>query len=195
MSVFLSMAAFALAASISPGPVNVVALSCGMQYGLGATLRHVLGATVGFVVLLLFTGFGLHEVLELWPVLTELIRWAGMAFLLYLAWKLAVSDGRLDVKSAIPPPSFMQGAAMQWLNPKAWLAAVAGMGAFVASGEATLIGWFALIYFGVCYLSVGCWAYAGAFLARFLRSAPRIRLLNRSMAVMLAGCAASLLMI
>lgn len=88
MSVLISMAAFALAASISPGPVNVVALSSGMQFGLGPSLRHVLGATVGFVVLLLFTGFGLHEVLKQWPILTDLIRWAGMAFLLYLAWKL-----------------------------------------------------------------------------------------------------------
>ncbi len=50
MSLLISMAAFALAASISPGPVNVVALSSGMQFGLGPSLRHVLGATVGFVV-------------------------------------------------------------------------------------------------------------------------------------------------
>ena len=95
MSLLISMAAFALAASISPGPVNVVALSSGMQFGLGPSLRHVLGATVGFVVLLLFTGFGLHEVLKQWPILTDLIRWAGMAFLLYLAWKLAMDNGRI----------------------------------------------------------------------------------------------------
>ena len=82
---------------------------------------------------------------------------------------------------------------MQWLNPKAWLAAVAGMGAFVAGGEAVLIWSFALIYFVVCYASVACWAYTGAFLSRYLRSARRIRLFNRSMAAMLAGCAVSLL--
>lgn len=195
MSVLISMAAFALAASISPGPVNVVALSSGMQFGLGPSLRHVLGATVGFVVLLLFTGFGLHEVLQQWPFLTDLIRWAGVAFLLYLAWKLAVDNGRLDVERATRQPSFMHGAAMQWLNPKAWLAAVAGMGAFVASGEATLIWSFALIYFVVCYLSVACWAYAGAFLGQYLRSAARIRLFNRCMAATLAGCAVSLLLV
>ena len=88
MSVLISMAAFALAASISPGPVNVVALSSGMQFGLAPSLRHVLGATVGFVVLLLFTGFGLHEVLKQWPILTDLIRWglgAMMATVLVVA--------------------------------------------------------------------------------------------------------------
>lgn len=195
MSVLISMAAFALAASISPGPVNVVALSSGMQFGLAPSLRHVLGATVGFVVLLLFTGFGLHEVLKQWPILTDLIRWSGVAFLLYLAWKLTVDSGRLDVERATRQPSFIHGAAMQWLNPKAWLAAVAGMGAFVASGEATLIWSFALIYFVVCYLSVASWAYAGAFLGQYLRSAARVRLFNRCMAATLAGCAVSLLLV
>ena len=164
-----------------------------MQFGLGPSLRHVLGATVGFVVLLLFTGFGLHEVLKQWPILTDLIRWAGMAFLLYLAWKLAMDNGRIEFEGDTRQPSFLYGAAMQWLNPKAWLAAVAGMGAFVAGGEAVLIWSFALIYFVVCYLSVACWAYTGAFLSRYLRSAQRIRLFNRCMAAMLAGCAVSLL--
>lgn len=194
MSVFISMAAFALAASISPGPVNIVALSNGRQFGFGLSQSHVLGATLGFVVLLLFTGFGLHEILQQWPLLTELVRWGGMAFLLYLAWKLAADNGRIDVEGATTPqPSFMHGVTMQWLNPKAWLAAVAGMGAFVANGEAMLIGSFALIYCVVCYVSIACWAYAGAFLNRYLHNPPRIRLFNRCMAVMLSGCAVSLL--
>ena len=193
MNLMISMAAFALAASISPGPVNVVALSSGAQFGLVTSLRHVMGSTVGFVVLLIFTGFGLHEVLHQYPMLTDIIRWAGMAFLVYLAWKLAMDDGRLNVDKPTRRPSFWHGAAMQWLNPKAWLAAVAGMGAFVADGEARLIGVFALVYFVVCFLSVACWAYAGAFLGPYLRSAQRIRVFNRSMAALLAGCAVSLL--
>ncbi|WP_342655159.1 LysE family translocator [Pseudomonas sp. F3-2] len=193
MNLMISMAAFALAASISPGPVNVVALSCGAQFGLAASLRHVTGATVGFVLLLVFTGFGLHEVLVRYPMLTDFIRWAGMAFLIYLAWKLAMDDGQLQIGKPTRRPSLLRGAAMQWLNPKAWLAAVAGMGAFVADGEARLIGLFALIYLIVCYLSVACWAYAGAFLGPYLRSSRRIRVFNRSMATLLAGCAVSLL--
>jgi threonine/homoserine/homoserine lactone efflux protein len=74
MSIFLSMAAFALAASISPRPVNNVALSAGAQYGLAASMRHVTGATFGFALLLLSTGLGLHELLGRWPYLTR-ITW------------------------------------------------------------------------------------------------------------------------
>lgn len=130
MTLYLSMAGFALAASISPGPVNVVALSSGVSHGLRATLRHVAGATLGFVLLLVLAGLGLAELLRGWPAAAALIRWAGVAFLLWMGWTLWRSDGRSGggIADAEPPPapSVLQGAAMQWLNPKAWVAALAG---------------------------------------------------------------------
>ena len=95
MNLVLSMAAFALAASLSPGPVNLVALGAGARHGFRASLRHVTGATVGFTVLLVLTGLGLQEILQRWPGLTDLVRWAGVAFLVYLAIRLAADDGRL----------------------------------------------------------------------------------------------------
>jgi threonine/homoserine/homoserine lactone efflux protein len=189
----LSMAAFALATSITPGPVNVVALGAGTRYGLRASLRHVTGATVGFVLLLLLIGLGLHELLEQWPWLTRVIRWAGVAFLLYVAWRLAVDQGEIDTAADARGPSLWVGAAMQWLNPKAWLASVAGMGAYAASGEKVVVWQFAAIYFVVCYLSIACWAWAGASLRHALRKPARVRLVNRSMAVLLAASALYLL--
>ena len=128
MSLILSMAAFALATSITPGPVNVVALSSGARFGFVASQKHVFGAATGFTLLLVLIGLGLHEVLLRWPILTQLIQWGGVAFLLYMAWKLAVDDGRLDAEGTATAPSMLYGAIMQWLNPKAWLACVAGMG-------------------------------------------------------------------
>ncbi|MEE4084565.1 LysE family translocator [Pseudomonas viridiflava] len=189
MSLFISMAAFALASSITPGPVNIVALSTGAHYGFWSGMRHVLGATLGFTLLLVLIGFGLHETLREWPFLTRIIQWAGVAFLLYMVVRLAMDDGQLAVSGAGKAPSMLHGAIMQWLNPKAWLASIAGMGVFVANGEVLLIGQFAAIYFVVCYLSLGCWAYAGSFLSHYLRSARGVRVFNRLMALMLAGCA------
>lgn len=192
MSLYLSMAAFALAASISPGPVNLLALSAGAKYGLSPALRIVTGATVGFTLLLILVGLGLHEALLLWPYLTDLIRWAGVVFLLYMAYRLAWDNGRLSAKNADSRPSFYAGAALQWLNPKAWLAAVAGVGAFV-SGKNQL-GQFAAIYFVICYGSVACWAFAGAYLRSYLSHPPRVRTFNRVLAALLATSALYLLL-
>lgn len=193
MTVLLSMAAFALASSISPGPVNLVALSAAARYGLRASLRHVAGATLGFTLLLLAMGLGLHRLLNQWPMLASLIRWSGVAFLLYMAYGLARDDGRLDGGKAQLPPSLLTGAVMQWLNPKAWLAALAGMGAYAADGELDVIGQFAALYFVICYLSLACWAYAGAFLRQYLEQPWRMRLFNRGLALLLVASALYLL--
>ncbi|WP_149086490.1 LysE family translocator [Pseudomonas prosekii] len=193
MSLIISMAAFALVASITPGPVNIVALSSGARYGFRASQRHVAGATLGFVLLLVLMGLGLHELLEIWPGLTQVVQWAGVAFLLFMAFKLASDNGQVNAKDSARAPSMLYGALMQWLNPKAWLACVAGMGAFVANGEARLIWQFAAVYLVICYVSVGCWAYAGTFLRGYLSNPAGMRLFNRSMALLLAGSAAYLL--
>jgi len=192
VSVSVSMAAFALATSITPGPVNLVALGAGARYGLRASLRHVLGASAGFVALLLLIGLGLHEAIARWPLLMLAIRWAGVAFLLYVAWRLAADDGRLAARDG-GGPSMLAGAAMQWLNPKAWLASVAGTGAFAAWGERALVWRFAAIYFVVCFGSIACWAWAGASLRHALREPARVRCVNRAMAALLAACALWLL--
>ncbi|KVQ61531.1 LysE family translocator [Burkholderia territorii] len=196
MSMLVSMAAFALASSITPGPVNIVALGAGARHGLGASLRYAAGATLGFVALFLLIGLGLHAALARWPMLTTATRWSGIAFLLYLALRLALDDGRLPDDpdaSNLAGPSAAAGAAMQWLNPKAWLACVAAMGAFAADGGRAQVWQFAALYLVICFASISCWGYAGASLRHWLANARRMRLFNRAMAVLLAGSALYLL--
>ncbi|KMN34944.1 lysine transporter LysE [Chromobacterium sp. LK1] len=193
MNQTLAMAGFALAASITPGPVNLIALSGGAQYGARAAMRHVGGATAGFTLLLLLTGLGLEQTLRQWPTLTHGLQWAGVAFLLYMAYQLARSDGRLEWEQNGAQPSWWRGAAIQWLNPKAWIAALAGCAAFT-SGQDTMALWrFAAIYFLICYASVACWALAGAWLGRQLNSPNRLRRFNQLMAALLGLSALGLL--
>ena len=193
MNQFLSMSAFALACSITPGPVNIVALSTGVRRGAGAAMRHVTGATVGFTLLLLLVGLGLHQILARWPQLTHVIQWVSVAFLLYLAWQLARDDGTLATEHSHDGPSLASGAAMQWLNPKAWLASIAGMGAYAANGDSILVWRFTALYFAICYASLSCWAVAGTLLRRHLHEPSRVQVFNRAMALLLGGSAIYLL--
>lgn len=194
MSIWVSMAAFALASSITPGPVNIVALSAGVQFGLRASLRHVTGATVGFCLLLVLIGLGLHEVLRAWPPLTRFIQLGGVAFLLFMAYKLAVDDGQIKRDEKANAPSMLYGATLQWLNPKAWMACVAGMGLFVEEGNLRQVAEFSLIYFAVCYVSIACWAVAGSYLRGVLETPAAMRLFNRLMAALLVTCCVYLLL-
>jgi len=185
MNISFSMAAFALAASISPGPVNVVALGCGARHGFLPSIWFVTGATFGFTALLLLTGFGLNSITSAWPAFMTVLRWAGICFLLYMAVMLALDDGSLSSSGQTSPPSLLLGAGMQWINPKAWLAAAAGMGAFAAGKELGAVWHFCLIYFVICYLSIGAWSAAGALLKNALAFPARVRLLNRALALSL----------
>ena len=194
LSLYFSMAAFALATSITPGPVNILVLGSGAQYGFRASLRLVFGAAAGFCLLLLLIGLGLHELLTAFPALTTFIQWAGVAFLLFMAWKLAVSDGTLGKGDVTSGPKALTGAILQWVNPKAWMASIAGMGAYAASGASSLVWEFTAIYFVMCFASVTCWAGIGAFLSRFLGNPARVQMFNRIIAALLVACAAYLIL-
>ncbi len=189
MNVVWSMMIFALVSSVSPGPVNMVALSSGVSFGWRACVPHVTGATVGFTALLLATGYGLYELLNYWPMLQALLRFSGILFLLWMAWRLGRDNGDISRARQLRAPGAINGAMMQWLNPKAWLACVAGMGLYARDGNHATIWLFAAIYFVICYLSILSWALAGASLSDYLQRPSRIRLLNRTLAALLVGFA------
>lgn len=187
LAMILPMSAFALAASITPGPVNLVCLSSGTRHSLSQGLMFVTGATLGFVVLFVAVGLGLFSVLAIVPGLEQTLRWSGVAFLLYMSVRLFRDDGRLPEGETLHPPGFMTGALMQWLNPKAWLAAGSGIGAYTSGGELQQVLLFAALYLPICWLSLGSWLYAGVFLRRYVHQPVVLVMVNRTLALLLAG--------
>ncbi|MFO1251164.1 MAG: LysE family transporter [Inhella sp.] len=178
------MAGFALAASISPGPVNLLTLRAGALHGWPAGLRVAWGATLGFTALLLLAGLGLQSAWARWPLLNEALHWAGLAFLLWMAWQLARDAGELGPARGERAGAWLAAAA-QWLNPKAWLAALAGMGLFAGGGELDRVLQFTAIYAVVCLASMACWGLAGACLGGRVRGGAGLRRLNRVLALLL----------
>lgn len=186
LSLILPMSAFALAASISPGPVNLVCLSSGTRYPVSRGLIFVTGATLGFIALFVAVGLGLYSLLTMVPMLETLLRWGGVAFLLYLSIKLAMDSGQLPETGVDKAPGFGTGAIMQWLNPKAWLASASGIGAYTSANDLNQILLFASLYLPICWLSLACWVYAGAFLRRYVQRSAVLVTINRTLALLLA---------
>lgn len=185
LSVLTSMTLFALVASITPGPVNLVGLSSGARYRLTVGLIFITGATLGFVLLFIAVGLGLYQVMQQFPALNQVLQLGGIGFLLWLSYLLIKDKGDISEQDQAKAPGFMTGAVMQWLNPKAWLASASGIAAYTASGELHEVLIFAAIYLPVCWLSLCCWVYAGAFLRRFVHNTGVMRVINRSLAGLL----------
>lgn len=188
ISLLFAMVTFSLSMSISPGPVNITILNSSMNYGLSRTWVFISGATIGFSLLLATVCFGLYQVIEQYPILVHVITALGTALLLWMGWKIASAKGQsieTDQPELSNAPTFMQGFLLQWLNPKAWIAAVSGTALFSASQNAFYLSLFVLIYFVVCYLSLFIWGYVGEKLAIFLNQGSRMRFFNLLMGVLL----------
>jgi len=193
-AVWISMALFALAGAISPGPVNVIASSQGARYGFGRALPHVAGASLSYCAVVLLMGGGMQWLLLTWPALTTATQYAGAFYLLYLALKIALAPTQTLNASDIPTHSTphwkhgaLQGALTQGLNPKAWLVALSGVSLFVPAGAdtGTTLWLFCAISGVVCFGSVACWAALGTLIRQWLQPAHHQRLFNRVMAGLL----------
>ena len=151
MSLLFAMMSFSLAMSISPGPVNMVILSSGVNYGVKKTIPYVSGATIGFTLLLLFIGLGFFQFINTYPFLLTYLAAAGSAYIIYMGYKIAISKPDIQVNQN-DLPKFHSGFFLQWLNPKAWIACVSGVSIFSSARKLLAI-------FNICwdlFLSMLC---------------------------------------
>ena len=187
--VLLALAAYAFVTSISPGPSNFMLLAAGANFGFWRALPQVLGITIGFSSLLLAVGFGLGALLTAFPMLDIALKVAGGVYLLYLAWRIGTSrslgQGGAD---GARPLTFLESAAFQWINPKAWVVAVSVM-ALYTSPEAPFLSvvLISLAFALVNFPSVSAWAGFGTGLREFLSNPVRLKWFNIAMGVLLAA--------
>lgn len=177
MSSIIAMCAFSFAMSVSPGPVNVITMTIGVNRGLKQAIPFVSGATIGFTLLLLFVGLGLGELAVRFSSLFEGMNYVGAAIIIFMGYKIATSNSQIELKDDAAP-TFLQGFLLQWLNPKAWAACLAGISAFNAADSYATLFLFSGIYFTICYVSIGSWAFVGENAFKIFQTPARLRLFN-----------------
>jgi threonine/homoserine/homoserine lactone efflux protein len=180
MSVFLAMAVFSFVMSISPGPVNIITLSIGANSGFRSALPFVFGATVGFTLLLLLIGIGLGESVMSAPYFIDVISVIGTVFICYVGYKIATAEGSVQIKVE-DLPSFKHGFLLQWLNPKAWAACLAGVALFASPESSGPLFTFVSIYFVICFFGIGSWAVFGEKSLILINNPERMFYFNRVM--------------
>ena len=183
----LAFVLFAFVTSVTPGPNNMMLLASGVNFGLRRSVPHMLGLSLGFMLLVLAVGLGLGQLFQRWPLLHALLAWGGATYLLYLAWKIARSVAPSDSGAAPGKPfTFVQAAAFQWINPKAWIMAITAIGTYIPQedflGNLLLL---APLFALVNGPSVGLWTVAGSLLRKLLQDSRKRRLFNHGMAMLL----------
>ncbi|RXJ74930.1 lysine transporter LysE [Veronia nyctiphanis] len=191
MTLIFAMCLFAFTMSITPGPVNMVILTSGLKHGVRRTIPFVAGSTIGFIALLGMIGLGLGAILSGLPVFEDVLAVAGSVFIAYLGWQIMHSDSEMKADDQ-QCPGFWQGALLQWLNPKAWIACMSGISAFALHDEYGKLGVFLLLYFTICLLTQLSWAIVGSKISIFLSDDHWRKFINRVMGGSLIAIAAYL---
>ncbi|CAM5774097.1 protein AmbA [Labrys miyagiensis] len=195
LELLLAFAAYAFVTSITPGPNNTMLLVSGANFGFGPTIPHLLGVNLGFSAMVLAVGLGAGGIFTVFPLLHEILRYGGALYLLYLAWRIATAGGIGGDDAAARPMGFLQAAAFQWINPKAWIMGVGAVAAYTPqNGYFLNIAIVSLVYLIINAPCIAAWAGFGVALRGLLHQPFYLRLFNVAMAVLLVASLYPLLM-
>jgi len=186
---FISLIVFGVIAAVTPGPNNVMLTTTGLNFGVRRGLPHLLGICVGFPVMLALIGLGFGTLFTRYPLLHEIIKVVGIVYLLYLAWRIAMTRGGMERIERSKPINFWQAAAFQWVNPKAWVMGISALAAFT-SMDGNFFVQVAIICVTFSFLAFPCagaWLVFGASLQRLLRDPKHLRVFNIAMALLLVA--------
>lgn len=179
---------FALAGAFTPGPNNIMVTASGAAFGFARTVPHIAGVTIGFAFMVVAFGLGLGAVFQRYPDLHHWVRFIGAAYLLYLAWRIARAGDPAASPGAQRPLTFLEAALFQWVNVKAWTLALGVIAAFTRVGgdlfaELTII---TAVFTITTVISLAAWCLFGVAIRELLTSPRSRRIVNYSLATLLA---------
>jgi threonine/homoserine/homoserine lactone efflux protein len=185
----LALTGFAMAASWTPGPNNMMLAASGATFGWRATVPHAMGVALGFPLMIFLIALGLGEIFQRSAALRTGLAWGGFAVILYLGWRIAMA-GAAKTGARARPLNFFEAAAFQWINPKGWVMAVAAAATY-ASGGAPLreAGVLAAVFLAVSLPGAQGWTLFGVGIGRMLGTGVRLRAFNVIMGLLLASSA------
>ncbi|MFT5799138.1 MAG: threonine/homoserine/homoserine lactone efflux protein [Candidatus Azotimanducaceae bacterium] len=185
LELITAFAGYCFVSSITPGPNNLMLMASGANFGFLRTIPHMLGVGLGFVLMVVLVGIGLAQVFDLYPITHTILKIGSVGYLLYLAWKIANAAPVNAKDSSGTPMTFLQAAAFQWVNPKAWTMAVTAVTVYAPDTNLATLLLVAAIFGAVNLPAVSSWTLLGQQMARILTNPTRLRLFNWSMAALL----------
>ncbi len=181
----LALITFAFVTSVTPGPNNMMLLASGANFGFRRTIPHMLGIGIGFTFMVALVGVGLMQVFDAVPISYTILKVVSVAYLLWLAWKIANSATPETQQAKVRPMTFVQAALFQWVNPKAWTMALSAITLYAPERLLISVLLVAIVFGSVNLPSVSLWTVLGQQLQRFLQSPASLRAFNWIMAGLL----------
>ena len=180
-----ALALFAFVTSVTPGPNNLMLMASGANFGFRRTVPHMLGVSLGFVLMAFLVGVGLAGLFQTYPVAVTALEVVSVVYMLWLAWKIAHAAAPKDRQAGGTPMTFLQAAAFQWVNPKAWAMATNAVTLYTPDRSLWAVALVAVIFGAINLPSVSLWTLIGQQLRRVLTNTRRLTIFNWTMAGLL----------
>ncbi|WP_042428068.1 LysE family translocator [Comamonas granuli] len=189
---FTALLLLATAMSFTPGPNTTLSTALAANRGLAHAMRFVCAVPVGWSALLLLCAGGVGAMVVAAPLLRWAIKAVGIAYLLWLAYKLSQTARLAEADAARLDVGFWQGTLLQFVNIKAWLLALTIVAGWIAGRDDALQRLAVVLPVMLVFAFSSNLAYAatGAILRRWLAQGQRLLWFNRGMALVLALTAA-----
>ncbi len=184
---YVAIIIFAITTCVTPGPNNAMIMASGLNYGIRRSLPHYTGICLGFPVMVIAVGLGIASLFEQFPLLHVLLKLVGAVYLTYLAYRIASAPVSEMNASSGKPFSFLQAAAFQWVNPKAWVLAVGATVTYTVISDSYVLQvlTIALIFLLFGAPCIMLWLWFGSSLKTILQNPGNVRIFNISMALLL----------
>ena len=194
-SEFGALLTLATATSFTPGPNTTLSTALAANFGLRRAMRFVCAVPVGWTLLLTLCAAGVGALVLAVPLLRGAILAGGVAYLLWLAWRLAGSSKLSNANPSSLNVTFTRGVGLQFLNIKAWMLALSIVAGWIAGQPDALQRFWLVVPVLMAYAFASNLTYAliGSVLRGWLAgplvngqpTGRRLRWFNRGMALAL----------
>ncbi|MCF8467139.1 MAG: LysE family translocator [Sneathiella sp.] len=179
------VALFAVSMVGSPGPVNMLLMASGANFGYSRSLPFLIGSICGFLLVCLGAALGLGALFTAVPVLQIVFMAVSILYILYLAYRVATANPQL--RDNAERPGYLAGLILHPLNPKAWVTIIAAYSQFIspAASYPGQVMTIMLVFLAVSFPLNSIWCYGGNVLGRLVTSARAMRAINVTLALLM----------
>lgn len=197
---YLALCLYVITMTGTPGPNNVMLTTSGASFGIQRSLPHIAGIHLGLVSMIGLMALGFNKIFSLYPQSQSILFFAGVTYLVYLAYKIAFAPF-IDINKQSQkitnqqmqehkPMTLIQALLFQYVNPKAWVM-TSNVLIFYALSDNLYLASVALIMLTfpmMGFLTSISWVSFGSLIGRFLNTHARWRGFNVTMALLLMAC-------
>ncbi len=189
----LAVATYNFVMYVTPGPNNSILTTSGIKFGFLRSIPNILGIPTGHGLQLALVCLGLGSLFTTFPILLDILRYIGAAYILYLAYQMFGSLNVTSAEEKSRPLKYHEAILFQFVNPKAWVICITAVSLFYPIKENLIVGTLFMVIMStiINIPSISIWAFGGSVIRHYLTNNKLKKIVEWLLALLLIGTAIS----